>query len=711
MSDSHSIGIERLLEHSDWLTRFARAIVGEEHGAEDVVQETWLAALRSPPRAGSARGWLSAVARNALRKLRRGERARGRRELAAARAEGQPDTAEIAARVELQRTVARVVLAQDEPYRTALLLRFVEGMEPAEIARRMGVPGSTIRTRVRRGLDLVRRDLDGDHGGDRRAWAVPLLALLAPRKGLAAGGAAAAATGAVLMGAKTKAAVLATLVVLIGVAGWVTLGPPAEEPPGPAERPSRAELPGADRREEPVPGSPEDTGGGETAPEPARTGPKVRGRVLTPHGDPIEGATVVVNRRKLRTDETGAFEIPAGTAGEVTLRVEHRSFLVAEETVTLPARGLEIGLDPGLSVAGRVTDLEGTPLPGVWMAAGRDYRQTDDEGRYRLSGLEPGTVWVECFISMGWAPTEERAPSGSCSVRKAQAGDADVDFSLWKTIVKVRVLDEDRRPARDATVTVDEGSAGPSGTVNGNGEILLTCRRRTRLRFTVMAPGRKAVQDELQLADEQAVVVREVVLPPPERKGTLEIVVRDPVHGVPEKVYVSLRVEGGPYVAGWSNRQIQLDAKGRARVPGVTPGRYRVFLSRIGVFASPKGYALTEEREVVIEPGRASSVDASVKYGGRIRVSAGRDARGRPTRPDGDLRLRDADGEHCWAPFGMVTQVGYYSPTGFRSPTRSVTPIPPGTYTLELWRDGEVAETRTVVVEAERTVEVEFEGR
>src|SRR5437868_11872520 len=81
--------IDALLAHRGLVQRIARALVGPGGAAEDVVQETWVAALRSGPREPtSLRPWLARVAeRFGLAELRRG-RARRRRETAAVRTDG-----------------------------------------------------------------------------------------------------------------------------------------------------------------------------------------------------------------------------------------------------------------------------------------------------------------------------------------------------------------------------------------------------------------------------------------------------------------------------------------------------------------------------------------------------------------------------------------------------------------------------------------------
>ena len=54
-----------LLENRDFLRLLARKLVYDEHAAEDVVQQAWLAALERPPRyQGPLRAWLAGVVRN-----------------------------------------------------------------------------------------------------------------------------------------------------------------------------------------------------------------------------------------------------------------------------------------------------------------------------------------------------------------------------------------------------------------------------------------------------------------------------------------------------------------------------------------------------------------------------------------------------------------------------------------------------------------------
>jgi DNA-directed RNA polymerase specialized sigma24 family protein len=65
----------RLLDHDDFLRALARSLVADAARADDVVQQTYAAALASPtggPRqASSLRAWLASVVRHLAWKLRR----------------------------------------------------------------------------------------------------------------------------------------------------------------------------------------------------------------------------------------------------------------------------------------------------------------------------------------------------------------------------------------------------------------------------------------------------------------------------------------------------------------------------------------------------------------------------------------------------------------------------------------------------------------
>ncbi|MCA8960253.1 MAG: sigma-70 family RNA polymerase sigma factor, partial [Planctomycetes bacterium] len=139
----------------------------DPHRADDLVQETVLAALERPAdtvRDGGA--WLRGVLRRSVANLRRRERVRSAREFAAAarhpRASEDLDPVIAAERVDV---VARAVAELDEPFRRVVELAYFHELEPTEIAARLGIPASTVRTRLHRSRSLLRRKLSGISAG------------------------------------------------------------------------------------------------------------------------------------------------------------------------------------------------------------------------------------------------------------------------------------------------------------------------------------------------------------------------------------------------------------------------------------------------------------------------------------------------------------------------------------------------------------------
>lgn len=167
---------ELLLDHVTWIRELARHLVADRELADDLAQDAWVIALQRPPRERSkARPWFASVLRNLLREHARGEHRRRQREETSARREALESTEELVLKVNLQRELVEIVLELAEPYRSAVLLRFFEGLPPRAIARRLQVPVTTVQSRITRALRLLRERLDQDHGA-RQRW----LGLFAP---------------------------------------------------------------------------------------------------------------------------------------------------------------------------------------------------------------------------------------------------------------------------------------------------------------------------------------------------------------------------------------------------------------------------------------------------------------------------------------------------------------------------------------------------
>src|SRR5262249_23708881 len=108
------VDLDDLMSHERWLRRLVRGLV-DEHGVEDVLQETWVAAWLHPPRdATRLRHWLARVAKRVAISRRRREQRRAARELRAARREERSSPEESVVRLHTMHRVVAAVLALDE---------------------------------------------------------------------------------------------------------------------------------------------------------------------------------------------------------------------------------------------------------------------------------------------------------------------------------------------------------------------------------------------------------------------------------------------------------------------------------------------------------------------------------------------------------------------------------------------------------------------
>jgi RNA polymerase sigma factor (sigma-70 family) len=217
-----------LLVHASWLRRLAVSLVGAGAQADDVIQDTWEAVLARPAAIRDLRPWLSTVLRNFVRQRARAARNRRRREagLAALAEKTLPSPEALLARHETLQLLSEDVRRLDEPYRSTVLLRYVDELSPTEIARRQGLPAGTVRWRLKRALDNLREALDKRHGGDRRSWTAAVI-MSAQRSGVTQPSCfPATLKGAVLMKVTKSnvALVVAVLVLATGTGMWAWLG-------------------------------------------------------------------------------------------------------------------------------------------------------------------------------------------------------------------------------------------------------------------------------------------------------------------------------------------------------------------------------------------------------------------------------------------------------------------------------------------------------
>jgi RNA polymerase sigma-70 factor (ECF subfamily) len=232
------LSAELLLEHAPFVRSLARALLHDEHLAEDVVQEAWLRLSTRPLRdERGLRAWMRAVVQRISIDRTRESSRRAAREAAVARPEAQPSVTEEIAHTEVLRTVVEAVLALDEPYRSCVLLAYWRGWDARRIAEETKSPLATVRSRLQRAHAKIRERLDRGH--ERKTWGMALVAM--STRGLETG------TSALALGTGAKLVLGAGA--LLGIAGllWRTLGSAAQEPTGPAGAASIVLSPGDSR--------------------------------------------------------------------------------------------------------------------------------------------------------------------------------------------------------------------------------------------------------------------------------------------------------------------------------------------------------------------------------------------------------------------------------------------------------------------------------
>ena len=383
-------GGDALFADVEWLRRLARGLVGDPAAADDLAQDAWVVALQSGGHVESRRGWLAGVLRNLA--LRRGasEGARSRREarVAAEGGAGLPGTDELVERAELARRLMEEVTALEEPLRTVVLLRYVEGVSPERIAARRGVPASTVRTQLQRGLERLRTRLDRSNGG-RAGWMAGVVALAQPpaATGTLAVGVSAGTTLGITMTKKGLLGVGLAAMVGLGIwQPWRGSSPSGDPAAAAASSHLGTQAPASDEQDADSPRPVAEDERTRMANEPAPTTLReprpglLFGRITDDVGAPLERARVELvldagngGQRTALADHDGVFTIPELDPGTWELAASAPACESVQRTVEFTgledAHRLDLQLARGVSVLVRLTDSEGEPYQGSEMDA------------------------------------------------------------------------------------------------------------------------------------------------------------------------------------------------------------------------------------------------------------------------------------------------------------------------------------------------------
>jgi RNA polymerase sigma factor (sigma-70 family) len=439
---------EQLMAEMAWVRRLARALVHDSALADDVAQEAWIvAAEKAPDEDRPLRPWLARVVMTLARTRRRGELRRGLREQAADVELSVPSSDELIERVELQRIVAGEVLALAEPYRSTILLHFVEGYTSAEIARRMGIPSGTVRRRLKTALDQLRAALRARPDQPPKGWLGALVPLVPSTP---------ATIGVIAM---KKLAIAIAIIALLLVAAFVGFSrrdrgharspQPADLARGPTAF-SRAIAPGLFPAWLAQVGAPDR---------------RIAGQVLA-GGAPVAKATVrlglVVDGAagqlvaEVKSDDQGAFDFGMEPAATFTVSAGAAGHSPASVTIELAAPNahpdritLVLG-DCRAHMFGTVTDASGGPIAKARLSvAGLSGGETDVGGQYSIClPLDAPTLRIDAD---GYGSLEERI--GTTNGVQTMTGELRRDFLLVpEAVLAGKVVDSKGQPVAGARV-------------------------------------------------------------------------------------------------------------------------------------------------------------------------------------------------------------------------------------------------------------------
>ena len=436
----------------------ARHLMADANDAADLAQNTMMAALERRPDPGSSmRGWLASVARNLASRARRGSARREQRERRAAREEAVPSAADVAERLETHQKVVAALARIEEPYRTTLMLRFFDGLAPREIARRSQVPVATVRTRIARGLERVRLELDTAWRGDRGAWMaalVPLAEVPIPIPNFP--------IGATLVNTKLVLAGVAGAALAVALALTMTSEAPKQRmhtafTPQAAATAEAARAAGAKEgrglaaaRE--AAGAPAPLAAAQPAAsresQPSAALRKIRGRVVDCAGRPAAAHPIRLARAVSKVGEAepepqlsvlsaedGAFdlEIARGATGELESASEsHATVLSGSVSADMRTGEPVVVVAPAIRLEGVVVDDRGNPMPDADVALSppegfrRRFREvldfslarswssrTDPAGRFSLPRIPQFDGARLAASREGWIPASIAEPAAS----------------------------------------------------------------------------------------------------------------------------------------------------------------------------------------------------------------------------------------------------------------------------------------------------------
>ena len=222
-SDLDPLALE-LLQDAGWITRLAIHLAEDLGEAEELAQSTYAEILGSKTSdVQHPRAWIAGLMQNVLRRKRTLEARQAAIWRTAPKLPDVPTPEEVLAQGEMRKIIINATMGLPEPYGSTVLMHYHQGVPLVDIARREGVPAVTIRSRLRRGLELLRGELGRKCGP---GWQASCMALAGSflKQGSRSGAASASGGG---LGIPIASAV-AILTLTLG--GWWLFSEPDLQP-------------------------------------------------------------------------------------------------------------------------------------------------------------------------------------------------------------------------------------------------------------------------------------------------------------------------------------------------------------------------------------------------------------------------------------------------------------------------------------------------
>ncbi len=362
-----------------------------------------------------------------------------------------------------------------------------------------------------------------------------------------------------------------------------------------------------------------------------RGGVEVAGRVVDAEGTPVADAEVALaapNRgwgeQRVTTGAGGGFVLEGVGEGEYRLLASKEGYAAAEsdpfKVAGAPVTGLEIRLQGGGAITGRVLGLEPDALPRVMVRANRaggggsfQFQQgvVDFEGRYRFAALAAGEWRVSAEL-----PGSGRRADGRVTLEPGAAEAVlDLDFGAGLTL-SGRVV-RGAAPVAGAVVDVVGSDVADYGSADTDreGSFRITGLEAGTYDVTVRAGGAQVREQVALQGDREVVLELEVAAVAGRVIDTTE---RAPIAGA--SVHLE-PAEAGERSFWWDQSAVATDAQGRFRLAEVAAGRWRLRVEREGYGAvarelEVRGGADVEDLEVALEPTSGLVVEVVRATGG-----------------------------------------------------------------------------------------------